>query len=444
VPVDEPVPPSALRILERDGPGRVAADVAAAVEREGVVHGAGADVHPFHVDPVPRVFAAAEWAELEAGLAQRVRALERWVADVYGPREAARAGVVPQGLLDGCPHLEPDVAGLAPPPVRLGISGPDVVRGEDGRLRVLEDNGRTPTLMAYALAARRLVAARVGGDARPRDIAGPLRESLLRVLRAAAGGGDLEGAVILGDGGGQLTSWEVEALGRILDLPVLEPGDLRRRGDRVVRADGGAPVEVVWRRTDEERLRGADGALTALGELFLEPLRAGNVAVVNAFGSGVADDKRTYAHAEDLVRFFCGEEPLLPSVPTWDLGIPERRAEALERLPELVVKPRAGEGGIGVVLGPEASSDELDEARRRIEASPGDWIAQEAVALSAHPTVVDDRLEPRHVDLRPFVFGDGHEAWVLPGGLSRVALEAGDRVVNATQGGGGKDVWVLP
>jgi uncharacterized circularly permuted ATP-grasp superfamily protein len=245
--------------------------------------------------------------------------------------------------------------------------------------------------------------------------------------------------VILGREPGNIVWWELEQLSRMTGWPLVGIDDLTDREGRVVLREDGSQVDVVWRRTNEDRLRGDDGRLTALGSVLIEPLRRGAVRVLNAFGTGVADDKRTYVYVDRLVRFYCGVEPLLRSVPAWDLAIDEQRAEALARLDELVVKPRDGAGGEGIVLGPRASREELSKLRVEVEADPSAWIAQEPVALSTHPTVIDGRLEPRHVDLRPFVVG----GVVLPGGLSRFAQGAGELVVNCAQGGGGKDVWVL-
>ncbi|HWC25852.1 MAG TPA: circularly permuted type 2 ATP-grasp protein [Solirubrobacteraceae bacterium] len=421
-----------LAALAAAGPAAVAEAIAAGVARDGVVHGTGADAHQLAIDAVPRVFAAEQWAQLEAGLAQRTRALDAFVRDAYGPREALRAGVVPADLLDRCPWFERDVVGLAGAERPIAVAGPDVVRDARGELVVLEDNLRTPTLMAFAVAARRLVAPALAGAPRPR----PVEEALRAALLEMAGEGSV---VILGREPDNIVWWELEQLSRMTGWPLVAIDDLVRRGDRVVQRADAAPVDVVWRRTNEDRLRDDDGRLTALGRVLLEPLRAGTVRVLNGFGTGVADDKRTYPYVEALVRFFCGEEPLLRSVPSWDLGDAEQRAEALARLGELVFKPRAGAGGEGVVLAPRASRDELAALRSEVEHDPTGWIAQEPVVLSTHPTVVDGRLEPRHVDLRPFVVGGR----VLPGGLSRFAQAAGELVVNAAQGGGGKDVWVL-
>ena len=421
-----------LAALEATSPAAAAEAIAAGVERGGVVHGAGAGAHPFAIDAVPRVFAADEWARVEAGLAQRVRALEAFVRDAFGAREAFAAGVVPPDLLDRCPWLEDDIAEFPDRGARIGVAGPDVVRAASGGLLVLEDNVRDPTLMAFAVAARRLVAPVLPGAPRPRPVADALRGALLEM----AGDGR---AVILARDPGNIVWWEIEELARMTGWPLVGIDDLEVRDGRlVVRADG-TRVAVVWRRTSEERLRDDDGRLTAVGALLLEPLRRGSVRVVNAFGTGVADDKRTYVYVEALVRFYCGEEPLLRSVPTFDLADDEQRAAALGRLDELVFKPRDGAGGAGIVLGAQASAGELAELRAQVEGDPSAWVAQEPVALSTHPTVVDGRLEPRHVDLRPFVIGGR----VLPGGLSRFAQGAGELVVNCAQGGGGKDVWVL-
>ena len=422
-----------LDALRAKGPAAAAAQIAAGAARDGVVHGSGDGAHELAIDAVPRVFTAAQWARLEAGLAQRIGALEAFVRDAFGPREAFHAGVVPEDLLDRCPWFEHDVAELPERGERrIAIAGPDVVRDGRGELVVLEDNVRTPTLMTFAIAARRLLRAALPDAPAPKPFDSALRAALLEEAGDAS-------VVILGREPDNIVWWELEQLSQMTGWPLLAVDDLAVRGDRLVQRADGSPVDVVWRRTNEDRLRGDDGTPTALGRLLLEPLHAGSVRVLNALGTGVADDKRTYPYVEALVRFFCGEEPLLRSIPSWDLGVDEQRAEALARFEELVFKPRDGAGGEGVVLAPRASRDELAKVRAAIERDPCGWIAQEPVLLSTHPTVVDGRLEPRHVDLRPFVVGGR----VLPGGLSRFAQGAGELVVNCAQGGGGKDVWVL-
>ncbi len=200
---------------------------------------------------------------------------------------------------------------------------------------------------------------------------------------------------------------------------------------------------MVYRRTDEDRLRDEHGRATWVADLLLEPLRAGTLVVVNPFGAGVADDKLAHAYVEEMIRFYLGEEPLLESVPTYDLGDPGVFAELEPRLDELVIKPRGGFGGEGVVVGPRVTADVHTAVRRRVASNPQGYVAQELVLLSTHPTVVDGALAPRHVDLRPFVDGGGPGAAVVPGGLTRVAFGAGELVVNSSQNGGGKDTWVL-
>jgi len=399
----------------------------------GVTADARAARVPLHVDPVPRLLEEGEWAALAAGLEQRTRALAAFAADAHGERRAVAAGVVPPGLIESSLYFERDLLG-APPGAAgaVGVAGPDVVRAPGGELVVLEDNVRTPTLMAFAAIVRGSVLERLGdlAPAPPLDVEGPLARGLAALCAA-------EHPVVLGDGSDQA---EAAWLARRLGLPHVTRRDLARAGDRLVVRAGRRPVDLVLRRTPEERLRTSAGGLTWLGEALLRPLRAGTLRVVNGFGAGVADDKRTYAYAEDLVRFFCAEEPLVRSIPTLDLGRPEHRAEALSRLDELVFKPRSGSGGRGLVLAPRATRHELGGLRAALDRTPSDWVAQPVVAFSTHPTVVAGRLAPRHVDLRAFVVGGR----AIPGGLGRVALAAGDLVVSCSQGGGGKDTWVLP
>ncbi len=433
-----------MEALERAGPAALAREVARGVQSGDITHGAGEDAHHYRLDAVPRVFTASEWEGLAAGVAQRVRALDLFVRDFYGTRESVRAGIVPEALVEASAFYEPDMRDVPQPAVRVGVAGPDVVRDEDGSFVVLEDNVRTPSLMAYALAARRLVGERLDVARAPRPIAEPLRELALWTLRSAAP--ELEGPslALLGDGPDSDVRWELRALGGDLGIPLVEPEELRVEGDRLVTRAGGRPVDVLWRRTNAECLRCEDGTLAPLGELLLPPLRAGTVRVVNAPGTGVADDKRTYPYVEELIRFFLGEEPLIRSVPTYDLADPERREQALERLDEMVVKPRGGAGGFGVVIGPIATPEELRDARRALERDPEAFLVQRAVPFSTHPTWVDGELRPRHLDVRPFAFSDGEEVRVLPGGIARWPLGDGALVTNSIQGGGAKDVWVLP
>jgi len=403
----------------------------------------------FNVDPVPRILGAQEFATLAAGLEQRVRALDAFVADVYGARRIIEAGVVPARVVDSADHHEPAVAEHHRP-VQIGFAGLDLIRVPGGAFTVLEDNVRTPSGLAYMLAARRTL---LGHLAAPDELLGvhdAVVDLVSGTLRAAARGrSDLAREpeiVILSDGPRNAAWWEHGELARLLGAPLVTPGDCEHAGDQLVRRDGEGrriPVDVVYRRTDEDRLVGDDGELTGLGALLDAPLRAGTLACVNAFGTGVADDKLVHAYVEDMIGFYLGEEAALPSVRTYDLGDEACRDEALGRLDELVVKPRAGYGGAGVVIGPHADGGDLLALAGEIRDSPTAFIAQETVHFSRHPTVIDGRLEPRHVDLRPFVAFDGERARTVPGGLTRVALGEGDLVVNSSQDGGAKDTWVL-
>jgi carboxylate-amine ligase len=408
--------------------------------RAGVVF--GDDEHAFRVDPVPRVLTVEEWDRLSAGLSQRVRALDEWCADLYGARRAVAEGVVPEEVLAGLDLVEEDLVGVRPAGgAWISLAGLDVVRDGQGRFHVLEDNARTPSGLAYAMAASDAVSDVLGID-RPREEArAEVRTLLRRAMEASAP--DVDGElVLLTDGEENTASFEHETVAGMCGLELATPSSLRVVGGRVELADG-RRVRAVYRRTEEDRLRSPSGSLTALGELLLEPLRSGAVGIVNWFGTGVADDKNVYAYVDDLVRFYLGEEPIVGSVPTYDVRDRARLEEVLDRIDELVVKPRDGLGGRGVVVGPVASAAELDAARRALREDPASWIAQDVVALSTHPTVVDGALSPRHVDLRPFVFNERSTVSVPGGGLTRVALEVGSMIVNSSRQGGGKATWVV-
>jgi uncharacterized circularly permuted ATP-grasp superfamily protein len=426
--------------------GALAAAVEEDVRAYEVTFRVDGRVQPFLLDPVPRLIDAAEWRQLERGLVQRVRALDRFVADAYGEREIVSAGVVPARVLDSCDHLEPKLGALPHAPVRIAVAGLDLVRGADGMFRVLEDNVRTPSGLAYALAARETLDRHLPGDwAEGRAPLHDALDALGRTLAASAPDGvDTPCIVLLSDGPGNSAFYEHERLARELEIPLVSLDDLCVRGERLLARlpAGEVGVDVVYRRTDEDQLTDSAG-LTAVGAALFEPLRAGTLTCVNGFGTGVADDKLTHAYVEDMVRFYLGEEPLLPSVRTYDLAVDELRERALERLDELVIKPRTGHGGHGVVVAPHAEAIDVRELADEVRRAPADFVAQEMVMLSRHPTVIDGRLEPRHVDLRPFVFLSPEGAAVAQGGLTRVAFDRGSLVVNSSQNGGGKDTWVM-
>ena len=426
-------------LAERDLDG-VEAAAASAVRDHGAYFGTE---DAFVVDPIPRVIAADEWRTLEAGLAQRVRALNAFLDDVYGERCAVTEGVIPARVIESADHFEPWMNGVAVRGSRITVAGLDVVRDARGRFLVLEDNVRTPSGLTFAEVAREVVGDLL--DPPAEDPFGPAYEALRRALDGAApDGADDPSVVLLSDGPGNSAWFEHRRIAARLGIPLVTWSDLDiRNGSAFAHVDGRRiPVDVIYRRTDEDRLREPTGRPTPLVAL-LGPIRKGTLGVVNAPGTGVADDKLVHRYVEDMIGLYLGEEPLIRSVPTYDLAEPSTLAHVLGRLDELVVKPRSGYGGRGVVIGPHASRSDLDGVAKLISARPDRFIAQETVALSRHPTVCGGSLEPRHVDLRAFVLSSGDAVHVVPGGLTRVALSPGALIVNSSQNGGGKDTWVL-
>jgi uncharacterized circularly permuted ATP-grasp superfamily protein len=423
--------------------------VARDTNRRGVSFESANGAQGFRIDPIPRVIDASEWDVLSSGVAQRVKALELFVRDVYGERRIVRAGVVPPGSLDSAHHYERKLMGMGE---EIGswitVAGLDVVRDSDGSFKVLEDNLRTPSGIAYAVATREVMGGHLpppaGLRVRSLDTA---FQTLGEGLRAAAPEAARENPtmILLSDGRLNSAFYEHATIAAYLGLPLVLADQLSVRSGRLFARleDGEQAVDVVYRRTDEDRLSDARGEETAIAQLLLEPVLKGTLACVNAFGTGVADDKLLHAYVEQMVRFYLGEEPILKSVPTYDLTQPGVLGMVLERIGELVIKPRTGHGGHGVVIGPHAKREDLDRTAAALRSAPERYIAQETVMLSRHPTVTDGRLELRHIDLRPFAISSSESVHVLPGGLTRVAFERGALVVNSSQNGGSKDTWVL-
>jgi uncharacterized circularly permuted ATP-grasp superfamily protein len=410
--------------------GALAASVLEEIEGRGIRFESVDGDDSWHVDPVPRVIEAAEWEPVAAGLAQRVRALNAFVADVYAERRIVAAGVLPQRVLESAENLEPALVGLRPRDgVWIGIAGLDLVRDGAGEWLVLEDNVRTPSGLGYWTAARAATLRRLPVAPGPLPLDG-----MPKALRRVFGAGR---AVVLTDGSENSAYWEHAWTAKTLGLALVTPEDLELRGDRLLH--DGAAVDAVYRRTN------ADEVDSDVGALLTPALRAGTIRMTNCFGTGIGDDKLAHAYVPDMVRFYLGEEPLLGQVETFDLGDPRTLERALDVFGELVVKDRGSYGGLGVVVCPHAEPADVEELRERVRAEPGNYVAQRLVELSTHPTVVDGRLAPRHVDLRPYVLMSAPDAVeVLPGGVTRVALDAGALVVNTSQNGGAKDTWVLP
>lgn len=417
----------------------------------GVTFDVGGIERPFPLDAIPRIITADEWDIVDHGVQQRVRALEAFLQDVYTTQRAVADGVVPGSLVTTSTHFHRELHGITPANgARIQVAGVDLIRTEHGDLRVLEDNVRVPSGVSYVMTNRTAMASvmpETMAEQRVRPVA-DYAQHLLHALRAAAPNGvDEPTVVVLTPGVYNSAYFEHTLLARTMGVELVEGSDLAcRRGKVYMRTTRGMQqVHVIYRRIDDDFIDPVhfrrDSLLGVPG--IVNAVRAGGVALCNALGNGVADDKLVYTYVPDLIRYYLDEEPLLSNVDTWRLAEPEAREEVMDRLDELVVKPVDGSGGKGIVIGPAATQAELAELRRRVEDEPRGWIAQPLVQLSTVPTFLDDRLVPRHVDLRPFAVNDGNDVWVLPGGLTRVALPEGEMIVNSSQGGGSKDTWVI-
>jgi uncharacterized circularly permuted ATP-grasp superfamily protein len=417
----------------------------------GVTFALSGQERPFPLDLVPRVLSAEEWRRIEVGIRQRVRALEAFLADVYGSGQVFADRVVPRRLVHSSPHFHRQVHGIEPPGgVRIHVAGVDVIRDDQGEFRVLEDNLRSPSGVSYVMENRRVMA-RVFPDLFGASAVAPVDDyprRLLHSLRSTAPARASDPRiVVLTPGVHNSAYFEHALLARLMGVDLVEGRDLVCRDDvtYVRTTTGEERIDVVYRRIDDEFLDPVqfrpDSVLGCAG--LVHSARAGNLTIANAVGNGVADDKLIYSYVPDLIEYYLGEPPLLRNVDTFRLGEREQREHVLERIDQMVVKPVDASGGYGLVFGPDASDEELEACRQQIIEDPRGYIAQPVVSLSTGPTLVDGRLRPRHLDLRPFAVNDGENVWVLPGGLTRVALPEGSLVVNSSQGGGSKDTWVL-
>jgi uncharacterized circularly permuted ATP-grasp superfamily protein len=442
---------SALSRSTSDDLRGIAESLANNYTQAGVTFDVGGVERPFPLDLVPRVIASPEWEIIEAGVTQRVRALEAFLSDIYADARVISDGVIPSQLVTSSTHFHRAVWGIQPSNgVRIHVAGVDLIRSPEGDVRVLEDNVRVPSGVSYVMTNRNaMINAMPEAFARQRirSIAGyPTR--LLTALRTAAPPGiDDPTVVVLTPGVYNSAYFEHTLLARTMGVELVEGRDLEcRRGKVFMRTTAGLQrVDVIYRRIDDEFLDPvhfrSDSMLGVPG--LVNAVRTGGVTLANAIGNGVADDKLIYTYVPDLIKYYLRDEPILPNVDTWRLEDDEAREHVLDRLEDLVVKPVDGSGGKGIVIGPRATKGELDALRRRVTEDPRGWIAQPVVQLSTVPTLIEDCLQPRHVDLRPFAVNNGDDVWVLPGGLTRVALPEGELVVNSSQGGGSKDTWVL-
>jgi uncharacterized circularly permuted ATP-grasp superfamily protein len=405
----------------------------------------------FPFDLVPRLVTRAEWERLERGLRQRVTALNLFLTDVYGEQRILRERVVDPELVLGARHFRREMVGLSVPGgIFAHVIGTDLVRDGAGEYHVLEDNLRTPSGVSYVLENRQAMK-RVFSRLFERYGVMPVEhypQELLKALRAIAPSGAAEPKVVLLTPGVHNSAYfEHSFLARQMGVEIVEGRDLLVHDNRVYTrtTQGLEPVDVVYRRVDDDfldPLAFRPDSLLGVPGIF-NAFRGGQVALANAVGTGVADDKAVYAYVPEMIRFYLGEEPVLPNVPTYLGARPRDCAYILEHLGELVVKAVDESGGYGMLVGPHASAAEREAFRLKIEANPRNYIAQPTLALSRHPTWVGGRLEGRHVDLRVYILCAPERTVIVPGGLTRVALRPGSLVVNSSQGGGSKDTWVL-
>ncbi len=401
-------------------------------------------------DCIPRILTAAEWRLMEAGVKQRVAALNLFLHDIYHEAKIVKDGIVPGDLVFDNANYRPEMRDF---PVRFGtyvhICGIDIVRDQAGEFAVLEDNARTPSGVSYVVENRHLMLRAfpdmmAGMRLRPVDDYGRrLREALTEI---APEGIDNPQVVLMSPGIYNSAYFEHVFLAREMGVPLVEGADLFVEDDRVyMRTTGGKwPVHSIYRRISDDFLDPtvfrADSQLGVPG--IIGAWRKGNVTLANAVGTGVADDKAIYAYMPRIIKYYLGEEAILKNVQTNICREKEGLEYTLANLDKLVTKPVGESGGYGITIGPRASKAELEASRALILKDPANWISQPMISLSVAPTLTDAGIRPRHLDLRPFAV-TGKETWVLPGGLTRVALKEGSLIVNSSQGGGSKDTWVL-
>jgi len=401
-------------------------------------------------DLLPRIITGAEWAIIERGLTQRITALNLFLKDIYHEGRILSAGVIPRALVYSCRQFRREMRGLkVPHDIYVSIVGTDLVRLPGGGFAVLEDNLRVPSGVSYMIANRqvmkRVFPSLFGSyGVRPIDHYG---QALLSTLRALTPASRPDPTIILLTPGVYNSAYfEHTFLARQMGIELVEGRDLLVHDNIVyMRTTGGLRrVDVIYRRIDDDFLDPLafrpDSTLGVPG--LLNAYRAGNIALANAIGTGIADDKALYAYVPAIISYYLGEEPILPNVETFLLTDDSQRLYALEHLQELVVKAVGESGGYGMLIGPYSTAAQREEFHEAITTNPRNYIAQPTLALSRAPCVIDGQIEPRHIDLRPFIL-QGERVTIVPGGLTRVALKRGSLVVNSSQGGGSKDTWVL-
>ena len=401
-------------------------------------------------DLFPRIIPASEWAQIEAGLIQRVKALNLFLADIYGDRKILADGIVPRDLVLGAPSYRREMIGLyVPHNSYVNVCGSDLIRDEDGVFSVLEDNLRVPSGVSYMLANRDAAKRTFPGTYRTAGVRSVERypDLLLSTLKSMAADWRPDPQVVVMTPGVYNSAYYEHAyLARLMGAPLVEGRDLVVHDNMVYMRTtvGLRRVDVIYRRVDDDFIdplsfrRNSGLGVAGLFNAY----RAGNVVIANAPGTGVADDKAVYAFVPEIIRYYLGEDAILPNIETFLCREPAQLSHVLANLDKLVVKAVGASGGYGMLIGPHASQAERDEFATQLKADPANYIAQPTIQLSTAPCLVDGKIEPRHVDLRPFILA-GQKVVVTPGALTRVALKRGSLVVNSSQGGGSKDTWVL-
>ncbi|RFM25971.1 circularly permuted type 2 ATP-grasp protein [Deminuibacter soli] len=405
----------------------------------------------FPFDIIPRIITGREWDTVEKGIQQRLKALNLFLKDIYNTQQIIHDGIIPAALIASCPHYTREVFGIQVPyDIYVHISGIDLIRGEDGRFYILEDNLRTPSGVSYMLENRE-VTKRIFPDMLSANQVRLvhnypllLHEILLQLSPTQLANPTV---VLLTPGVFNSAYYEHTFLARQMGIPLVEGRDLVINNHKVFMktTNGLAQVHVIYRRIDDEFLDPlafkADSVLGVPG--LLSAYRRGNVAIVNAVGNGVADDKAVYAYVPDMIRYYLNEEPILANVPTYQLSDPAAREYVFNNISSMVVKRTNQSGGYGMIMGNTVQEAEWEAARKTIEQEPRNFIAQPIIKLSTVPCLIDGRFQPRHVDLRPYALCGPNGIKIVPGGLTRVALREGSLVVNSSQGGGSKDTWII-
>lgn len=404
----------------------------------------------FPFDIIPRIITRAEWQHIEAGIKQRLTALNRFLKDIYHEQHILKDGIIPSDLIESCPHFLKEMIGVnVPHDVYVHISGIDLIRGADGVFYILEDNLRTPSGVSYMLENREVTKRILPESLYQNKVNGVSHYPLfLQQIMQDMSDKEAPRMVVLTPGVYNSAYYEHTFLAKQMGVPLVEGRDLVVQNDMVyMKTTGGLEqVDVIYRRIDDEfidpQVFRSDSMLGVPG--IMQAYKKGNVCLVNAVGNGVADDKAVYVYVPDMIRYYLNEEPILPNVPTYRLENEEDRLHVFENIRKMVVKETNQSGGYGMLMGPSASDEEVEKCIAAVKKSPRSFIAQPVITLSTVPCLIDGQLQPRHVDLRPYALcGANGDIKIVPGGLTRVALKEGSLVVNSSQGGGSKDTWVI-